>query len=128
MENPSNNKPAQGKVTGINIYILGFALVATLVAGIAIGLLINRPTQSTQIVVTATSNPNNQPVAQTNEQQPAQASTQGNSAVATTGPENDPTTAGPSTPTIMDFVLSDARHFQGSPDAPVTLIEFSDFK
>jgi protein-disulfide isomerase len=32
------------------------------------------------------------------------------------------------TPTIMDFVLSDARHFQGQADAPITLIEFSDFK
>jgi len=32
------------------------------------------------------------------------------------------------TPTIMDFVLSDARHFQGNPNAPVTLVEFSDFK
>lgn len=128
MENSSNNRSAQSKVTGINIYILGFALIATLIAGVAIGLLINRPTQSTQIVVTATSDPNKQPVTQTNEQQPAQASTQSNSAVATTGPENDPTAAGPSTPTIMDFVLSNARHFLGRPDAPVTLIEFSDFK
>ena len=32
------------------------------------------------------------------------------------------------TPTIMDFVLSDARHFQGSNEAPVTVVEFSDFK
>ena len=32
------------------------------------------------------------------------------------------------TPTIMEFVLSDARHFQGSEDAPVTVVEFSDFK
>jgi len=28
----------------------------------------------------------------------------------------------------MEFVLSDARHFQGSADAPVTMVEFSDFK
>jgi protein-disulfide isomerase len=32
------------------------------------------------------------------------------------------------TPTIMDFVLSDARHFQGNANAPVTMVEFSDFK
>jgi protein-disulfide isomerase len=32
------------------------------------------------------------------------------------------------TPTIMDFVLSDARHFQGDSSAPVTLVEFSDLK
>ena len=27
----------------------------------------------------------------------------------------------------MDFLLSDARHIEGDPDAPVTIIEFSDF-
>ena len=31
------------------------------------------------------------------------------------------------TPTIMDFVLSDARHFQGNKAAPITIVEFSDF-
>lgn len=32
------------------------------------------------------------------------------------------------TPTMMDFILSDARHFQGEPNAPVILVEFSDFR
>jgi protein-disulfide isomerase len=32
------------------------------------------------------------------------------------------------TPTIMDFILSDTRHFQGDPNAPVTMVEFSDFR
>jgi len=32
------------------------------------------------------------------------------------------------TPEAMEFLLSDARHFDGNPDAPVTIIEFSDFK
>lgn len=42
-------------------------------------------------------------------------------------PADNPAPSAP-TPTIMDFVLSDARHFQGSNDASVTMIEFSDFK
>jgi protein-disulfide isomerase len=32
------------------------------------------------------------------------------------------------TPTIMEFVLSDARHVQGEAEAPVTVVESSDFK
>ncbi len=44
----------------------------------------------------------------------------------TTEPTVDPNAT--ATPTIMEFVLSDARHFQGSEGAPVTVVEFSDFK
>ncbi|MEM7033347.1 MAG: hypothetical protein AAF629_27585 [Chloroflexota bacterium] len=32
------------------------------------------------------------------------------------------------TPSIMDFLLADARHSIGAEDAPVVIIEFSDFK
>ena len=31
-------------------------------------------------------------------------------------------------PSLEDVLLTDARHIQGNDDAPVTLIEFSDFK
>ena len=124
MDNSSGKESAQGRYARVNPYLLGVAMIATLVAGVAIGVLINRPRQSVQVVVTATPKPGSQPVAQANEQP----STQNNLAAASTSTGNEANTAGPPTPTIMDFVLSDARHFQGSVDAPVTLIEFSDFK
>jgi len=42
-------------------------------------------------------------------------------------------TAGPSasstaTPTLMDVVAAETRHFMGDRDAPVTIIEFGDFQ
>ena len=32
------------------------------------------------------------------------------------------------TPPLMDIAASDARHFKGDPDAPVTIVEFGDFQ
>jgi protein-disulfide isomerase len=39
-----------------------------------------------------------------------------------------PEVAAEATPTIMEFLMENARHVDGNPDAPITIIEFSDFK
>lgn len=45
--------------------------------------------------------------------------------VATTASEtSEPTPS----PTLQEYMLSQTRHFKGDPDAPVTIIEFSDFQ
>lgn len=55
-----------------------------------------------------------------------EAESQASSTGGSTAIESAPDALAP-TPTIMDFVLTDARHFKGSSDAPVTIVEFSDF-
>jgi protein-disulfide isomerase len=101
--NEDGGPPARG----IGYGIFGFAVASALLVGLALGYL-GRPMITTEprveIVVTVTPN-----------------------AVAQAQPAENSGQAAP-TPSIMDFVLSDARHFQGQADAPVTLIEFSDFK
>lgn len=39
----------------------------------------------------------------------------------------DPASGEP-TPTLMEFLISNTQHFRGDPDAPVTMIEFSDYQ
>ncbi|NIN97866.1 MAG: hypothetical protein GTO49_23390 [Anaerolineae bacterium] len=36
--------------------------------------------------------------------------------------------SGTATPTLMDIVAAETRHFKGDPSAPVTIIEFGDFQ
>lgn len=44
-------------------------------------------------------------------------------------PSVNPTLApGEPTPTLMEFLISNTQHFKGDADAPVTMIEFSDYQ
>ncbi len=121
MEHSSDNDSPQSEASGVSSLYLGLALAAMFVVGVAIGFL-GRPlvmkNSPAEVVVTAIPDTDSQVVAQATSQQASSTSTE-------TG---DNTSTLPPTPTIMDFVLSDARHFQGSPDSPVTMVEFSDFK
>lgn len=36
--------------------------------------------------------------------------------------------SGAGNPQLMEYLVSQTRHFRGDPDAPVTLIEFGDFQ
>lgn len=110
------------KVTEISPLYLGLALVAMwvigAVGGYLFGLAQTGQSAPVQVVVTATPSSNSQPIVQA-----TQESTQADTSSTTAADPN-----APPTPTIMEFVLADARHIEGSPDAPVTMIEFSDFK
>jgi len=57
----------------------------------------------------------------------AQSATVATAAAPTTaqGEQGDAETT--STPITMDLVESGPRHFQGAPDAPVTIVEYGDF-
>lgn len=47
-------------------------------------------------------------------------------APASTG--SNPASAVDSPEALMEFAVAQVRHFQGDPNAPVTLVEFSDFQ
>jgi cytoskeletal protein RodZ len=121
MEHSPDNKSAQGEEKGRRNLFWGLALLAVLIVGVTSGYLISQAQNTlVQVVVTATPEPNQQAAGQTAAQPPTKPATTPSSTA-----DNANT---PPTPTIMEFVLSDARHFQGSDKAPITMIEFSDFK
>ncbi len=92
----------------------GFALIIMFIVGLLTGFLGRPLVMKTEpefiekiVVVTATPEPGQTAVAQNN---------------ASTEKSDNPT------PSLMDLVLSDARHFQGNDQAPVTIVEYSDFR
>lgn len=116
MKNQFSEK--QSAKSSFYLLFTGLAIAAALLIGVAMGYVFSQSQAdgSAQVVVTAT--PDN------SQANPPSSPTQADTS-ASTSPEND--NAAP-TPSIMDLVLSDARHFQGSAEAPITMIEFSDFK
>jgi len=111
-------------VSGGNPLVLGLTIALVFILGLALGFF-GRPVilKDLPIEVVVTVVPSeSQALAQANP--PVNESTNSGSGVSE---GRDEATAGQPTPTIMDFVLSDARHFQGDEAAPVTIIEFSDF-
>jgi len=122
---------------------LGFGLVAAFALGLGLGFF-GRPAiiadVPVQVMVTVVPNSNQQAVTEApapseDAVSSAESPSANEPAAGQSGQANDdaaaaanPTAPAEPTPTLMEFVMADARHIQGNADAPVTLIEFSDFK
>ena len=129
--------PAKQASAGPNPLTIGFALVLAFAIGLALGFF-GRPRiiedVPVQVVVTVVPDNSAQAVASNNnpgtsDNTEAVGENEDSAAAANTGDTEAPVDPNaPPTPTIMDFLMSDARHIQGDEAAPVTIIEFSDFK
>jgi hypothetical protein len=125
---------------------MGLAFLGTLAVGLILGflarpLIIPDQVEVVEVVATAAISPV-QSVAQANVASPDAENKAGDVASVTAAgtdagapsqagddqPQQATDAAAVPTPTIMEFLMSDARHIQGAADAPVTIIEFSDFK
>ena len=125
---PSVEEKNDGKSsTGIAV-LFGVGLAIAFAVGLVTGFVM-RPMAikdvPVQVVVTVVP-----PPVQEVAQAPTPTVAPTNDLTEETPPTPEPTEDPNATPTpsIMEFVLEDARHFQGSEDAPITLVEFSDFK
>lgn len=112
----------------------GTALAIAFAIGLFIGLM-GRPLViqdvPVQVVVTVVPNQNEEAAGQASvSQDEADNESAAHSTTNQSTNEEIPQAAndGAATPTLMEFVMADARHIQGDPNAPVTMIEYSDFK
>ena len=117
-------------VVGANPLVLGLTIALVFVIGLLMGFF-GRPViiEDLPIEVVVTVVPDqSQAVAQNTTQSAAPGQDNANAAggQANQQPAGD-VAPGEPTPTIMDFVMSDARHIQGDEAAPITIVEFSDF-
>ena len=103
---------------------MSLAFIGTLAIGLVLGFMARPlviPDQVRLVEIVPTPVPGEaESVAQADP--PSQTETRPNSSSESdTGSESD-------APGIMDFLLADARHSIGAADAPVVIIEFSDFR
>ena len=130
-KSPSNaaSSPEGRQSPVVSGLYFGLGLALAFIAGLAIGfwgrpqLIKDLPIEVMVTVVT-------EPAAQAQAAEPTRPATP-EAAPATSEPaaaSEDTVQAGPPTPDVMEIVMADARHIQGSDDAPVTIVEFSDFK
>ena len=107
---------------------LGFTLAIIFIIGLALGFL-GRPLliQDLPVAVAVTIVPNADLQSEGQGNQSPLPSVTSERPAASIEPEADSLTTAP-TPTIMEFVLADARHSLGNTDVPVVMVEFSDFK
>ena len=138
-----NAQPQESPSSNANPVNWGFALVAAFALGLALGFF-GRPSLiadvPVQVVVTvvpdnssgAVTPADNSPAESTDNTSTSHPAAPMSETEDTTAPEpardGAAATDNQATPTIMEFVMSDARHVQGEADAPVTIVEFSDFK
>ena len=125
-ETPSLSPPPPPPPQNVSPVYFGTTLAIAFAVGLFVGLT-GRPLVirdvPVQVVVTVVPNSDSSAVAQSveaNDDSPAK---------QTLIQEADEAAVdGTATPTLMEFVMADARHIQGDPNAPITFVEYSDFK
>ncbi len=136
-------KQASPPASGISPTYFGIALLITVLsfaAGMAVGFFV-RPivlgdkVEVVEVLITATPAAKSIAKADSPTATPLSNSGDADNAAGTPAAENADSqseekadSANSGQPDIMDIILDDVRHFQGEADAPITIIEFSDFK
>lgn len=136
---PQPSPPASPKESGrgISPLLIGVALTLFFVVGLSLGFFI-RPAiiddAPVEVVVTVNAPASGggavaeAPTPDVVEEAEAAVNPDSSEEPASETNTESPEVAAEATPTIMEFLMEDARHVDGNPDAPITIIEFSDFK